>query len=132
MNPAKSRKNLTVYTNAHVTRILFEARRAIGVELKRGDSSGQTQRIRAKREVILSGGAINSPQVLQLSGIGPANLLNDLEIPLVHDLPGVGENLRDHYAPRFTARVKNIDTINEKARGPRPVSYTHLRAHETV
>ena len=119
LNPAKSRKNLTVYTNAHVTRILFEARRAIGVELKRGDSSGQTQRISAKREVILSGGAINSPQVLQLSGIGPANLLNDLEIPLVHDLPGVGENLRDHYAPRFTARVKNIDTINEKARGPR-------------
>ena len=54
-----------------------------------------------------------------MSGIGPANLLNDLEIPLVHDLPGVGENLRDHYAPRFTARVKNIDTINEKARGPR-------------
>ena len=89
LNPAKSRKNLTVYTNAHVTRILFEARRAIGVELKRGNSSGQTQRISAKKEVILSGGAINSPQVLQLSGIGPANLLNDLEIPLVHDLPGV-------------------------------------------
>ena len=86
LNPAKSRKNLTVYTNAHVTRILFEARRAIGVELKRGNSSGQTQRISAKKEVILSGGAINSPQVLQLSGIGPANLLNDLEIPLVHDL----------------------------------------------
>jgi choline dehydrogenase len=67
--------------------------------------------------VILSAGAYNSPQLLQLSGIGPAHLLQSLDIPVRHALAGVGENLRDHYAPRFTARVKNIDTINERARG---------------
>ena len=119
LNPAKSRKNLTVYTESQVTRILFEERRAFGVELKKGGPRGQTGKIFARKEIILSGGAINSPQLLQLSGIGSTNLLKELGIPVVHNLPGVGENLRDHYAPRFTARVKNIDTINEKARGPK-------------
>ena len=119
LNPAKSRKNLTVYTESQVTRILFEERRAFGVELKKGGPRGQTGKIYARKEIILSGGAINSPQLLQLSGIGPKNLLKELGIPVVHNLPGVGENLRDHYAPRFTARVKNIDTINEKAKGPK-------------
>ena len=119
LNPAKSRKNLTVYTESQVTRILFEERRAFGVELKKGGPRGQTGKIYARKEIILSGGAINSPQLLQLSGIGSRNLLKELGIPVVHNLPGVGENLRDHYAPRFTARVKNIDTINEKARGPK-------------
>ena len=119
LNPAKSRKNLTVYTESQVTRILFEERRAFGVELKKGGPRGQTGKIYARKEIILSGGAINSPQLLQLSGIGSTNLLKQLGIPVVHNLPGVGENLRDHYAPRFTARVKNIDTINEKARGPK-------------
>ena len=119
LNPAKSRKNLTVYTESQVTRILFEERRAFGVELKKGGPRGQAGKIYARKEIILSGGAINSPQLLQLSGIGPKNLLKELGIPVVHNLPGVGENLRDHYAPRFTARVKNIDTINEKARGPK-------------
>ena len=119
LNPAKSRKNLTVYTESQVTRILFEERRAVGVELKKGGPRGQTGKIYARKEIVLSGGAINSPQLLQLSGIGSRNLLKELGIPVVHNLPGVGENLRDHYAPRFTARVKNIDTINEKARGPK-------------
>ena len=119
LNPAKSRKNLTVYTESQVTRILFEERRAFGVELKKGGPRGQTGKIYARKEIILSGGAINSPQLLQLSGIGSTTLLKELGIPVVHNLPGVGENLRDHYAPRFTARVKNIDTINEKARGPK-------------
>ena len=119
LNPAKSRKNLTVYTESQVTRILFEERRAFGVELKKGGPRGQTGKIFARKEIILSGGAINSPQLLQLSGIGSTTLLKELGIPVVHNLPGVGENLRDHYAPRFTARVKNIDTINEKARGPK-------------
>ena len=119
LNPAKSRKNLTVYTESQVTRILFEERRAFGVELKKGGPRGQTGKIYARKEIILSGGAINSPQLLQLSGIGPKNLLKELGIPVVHNLPGVCEKLRDHYAPRFTARVKNIDTINEKARGPK-------------
>jgi choline dehydrogenase len=73
--------------------------------------------VHANREVILSGGTINSPQLLQLSGIGPGGLLQSLGIAIQHELAGVGENLRDHYAPRFSARVKNIETINELARG---------------
>ena len=71
--------------------------------------------------MILSGGTFNSPQLLQLSGIGPPALLQSLGIAVRHALPGVGENLRDHYAPRFVARVKNIETINERARGLQPV-----------
>ena len=73
--------------------------------------------IQANKEVILSGGAINSPQLLQLSGIGPGALLQSLGIEVRHELPGIGENLRDHYAPRFSVRVKNIQTLNEKSRG---------------
>jgi len=73
--------------------------------------------VRAAKEVILSGGAVNSPQLLQVSGIGPASLLKSLGIAVKHDLPGVGENLRDHYAPRFVARVKNAETINERSHG---------------
>ena len=64
---------------------------------------------RAPSEVILCGGTVNSPQLLQVSGIGPAPLLKSLGIAVKHELPGVGENLRDHYAPRFVARVKNAD-----------------------
>jgi choline dehydrogenase len=73
--------------------------------------------VRAAKEVILSGGTVNSPQLLQVSGIGPAPLLQSLGIEVRHALPGVGENLRDHYAPRFVARVKNAETINEKSHG---------------
>jgi len=117
LNPAKSRKNLTVRTNAHATRILLDGKRAIGVAYAKGGRGGAITEVRANREVIISGGAINSPQLLHLSGIGPAPLLASLGIELKHDLAGAGENLRDHYAPRFSVRVKNIETINERARG---------------
>ncbi len=73
--------------------------------------------MRARQEVILAGGAYNSPQLLQLSGVGPAPLLHSLGIPVKHALPGVGEGLQDHYAPRSVARVKNVKSINERARG---------------
>ncbi len=119
LKPARSRSNLTVRTRAHATRILLEGKRAVGVAYAKGGRNGGEIEVRANREVILSGGAINSPQLLQLSGIGPAGLLGDLGIPVSHELAGVGENLRDHYAPRFSARVKNAMTINELARGPR-------------
>ena len=76
-------------------------------------------KIHAAREVIVSGGTINSPHLLQLSGIGNPELLNSLGIEVKHALPGVGENLRDHYGTRLTARAKNVRTINELARGPR-------------
>ena len=117
LNPAKSRSNLTLRTNAHATRLLLEGKRAVGVEYAKGGAGGAQVEVHAKKEVILSGGTINSPQLLQLSGIGPGNLLQSLGIATVHDLPGVGENLRDHYAPRFSARVKGVETINELSRG---------------
>lgn len=119
LNPAKSRANLTVRTNAHATKILLEGKRAVGIAYAKGGRGGQVMEVRANKEVILCGGTINSPQLLQVSGIGPEGLLKDLGIDVTHSLPGVGENLRDHYAPRFTARVKNIATINERAQGIR-------------
>ena len=92
LHPVTSRPNLEVRTRAFVTRILFEGTRAVGVEYTRG---GAVRRVRAG-EVILCGGAINSPQTLQLSGIGNADELRALGIEVVHDLPGVGEHLQDH------------------------------------
>ena len=75
--------------------------------------------MRAAREVILSGGAVNSPHVLQISGIGPAEHLRAIGVPVVHDLPGVGANLNDHYVVRVSHRVRNALTINQLARGAR-------------
>lgn len=117
LRPAMKRKNLHVRIRAHATEILLEGKRATGVRYRVGGRNGVLQEIRARREVILSGGTYNSPQLLQLSGIGPPALLASLGIEVKHALAGVGENLRDHYAPRFVARVKNVDTINELARG---------------
>jgi choline dehydrogenase len=93
LKPAMKRPNLTVKTRAFVSRILFEGKRAVGVEYRQGRGTGQ--QVRA-REVVLCGGAINSPQLLQLSGVGNADELAALGIDVVHDLPGVGENLQDH------------------------------------
>ena len=117
LRPAIARGNLDVRMRAHVTEIVLEGKRAVGVRYKVGGPAGAVREIRARREVILAGGTYNSPQVLQLSGIGPQPLLTSLGVEVKHALPGVGENLRDHYAPRFVARVKNIDTINELSRG---------------
>ena len=119
LKPARSRANLDVRTGAHVTRIELSDKRAVAVRYARGGRGGYEIEIRARREIILSGGAINSPQLLQLSGIGPGPLLQSLGISVLHELPGVGENLRDHYAPRFSGRVQNIETINERTRGLR-------------
>src|SRR5262249_1830306 len=88
-----------------------------GVRLRRGGRHGPAVEVRARREVILSGGTYNSPKLLQLSGIGPAPLLQSLGIAVRHVLHGVGEGLQDHYAPRTVARVKGIATLNERARG---------------
>ncbi|WP_326571287.1 choline dehydrogenase [Actinacidiphila glaucinigra] len=93
LDPVRSRPNLTVRTRALVTRVLFEGKRAVGVEYER--RKGAREQVRA-REVVLCGGAINSPQLLQLSGVGDARELSALGVDVVHDLPGVGENLQDH------------------------------------
>ena len=117
LHPAKSRPNLDVRTNAHATRILLDGKRAVGVTYDKGGRGGAVTELRANREVILCGGAINPPQLLQLSGIGPPGLLGQLGIEVSHPLAGVGENLRDHYTPRFTARAKNTGTVNERSHG---------------
>ncbi|HEY1244738.1 MAG TPA: GMC family oxidoreductase N-terminal domain-containing protein [Hyphomicrobiaceae bacterium] len=117
LHPARRCPNLAVRTRAHITQLLLEGRRCVGAAYTIGGRRGAARTVRAAREVILAAGAYNSPQLLQLSGIGPPRLLQSLGLPVRHALPGVGENLRDHYAPRFTARVKGIDTINERARG---------------
>tara|TARA_B100001057_G_scaffold302616_1_gene302815 strand:- start:124 stop:1776 length:1653 start_codon:yes stop_codon:yes gene_type:complete len=117
LNPVKKKSNLKVVTNAFVTRILLTNKTAHGVEFSKGGRGGKLSKVSAKKEVILSGGTINSPQLLQLSGIGEPELLRSLGIEIVHELAGVGENLRDHYAPRFCARVKGVETINEQSKG---------------
>jgi choline dehydrogenase len=96
LDQAKKRSNLTIITHAITDRILFEGKRAVGVEFYEGESSTIISQASAKREVLLCAGAIASPQILQRSGVGPADFLQSMGIPVVHDLPGVGENLQDH------------------------------------
>lgn len=95
LDQAKTRSNLTILTHATTDRILFDGKRAVGVSYYHQDEYN-AKTARASREVLLCSGAIASPQILQRSGVGPAALLNSLDIPVVHDLPGVGENLQDH------------------------------------
>jgi choline dehydrogenase len=116
LKPARGRPNLDVQPEATVKRVLFAGKKAIGVEyLQRGADRDA----RAGRAVILSGGAFASPQILELSGVGAAQRLRDLGVPVVHDLPGVGENLQDHYVVRMRWRTKNALTYNERVRGLR-------------
>ncbi len=95
LKPARRRRNLTVETGAFAQRVRFDGSQAVGVDYV---VDGRTRRADATREVILSGGAINSPQLLMLSGVGPADQLRDHGIPVVHELPGVGRHLLDHLA----------------------------------
>ncbi len=113
LRPALSRPNLKVETHAHATRILFEGKRAIGVEILQ---KGNLRRILARKEVVLSAGAIASPQLLQLSGIGNGAFLQEHGIEVVHHLPGVGENLQDHLQLRPIYKVKGVRTLNEEYR----------------
>ncbi|MBL4720432.1 MAG: GMC family oxidoreductase N-terminal domain-containing protein, partial [Alphaproteobacteria bacterium] len=114
LDPARSRPNLTIEINAFTTQILLEGTRAVGVVF---DQKGAQRRVRAHREVILSAGAVQSPQILEASGIGQPKLLSDHGIEVRHALPGVGENYRDHYLIRMVWRVKNARTLNEQTRG---------------
>lgn len=112
LRPAMKRKNVTVLKHALATKILFEGKRAVGVAFER---KGKPVTVRANREVILAGGAINSPQLLQLSGIGPAGLLARHNIPLVHDNANVGQHLQDHLGINYTWRMK-VPTLNDELR----------------
>jgi choline dehydrogenase len=93
LKPALDRANLTIETRALATKIVFEGKKAVAIEY---EQRGVPHQVRAEREIILSGGAINSPQLLMLSGVGPADHLKEFDIPVVADLPGVGQNLQDH------------------------------------
>jgi choline dehydrogenase len=117
LKPAMARKNLDVRTYAQATRVLFDGARAVGVAYCHPAHPARVRAVRAKREVIVACGAINTPKLLQLSGLGPAELLREHGIPVVCDLPGVGENLSDHYSVRIVARVKNSQTMNELVKG---------------
>ena len=97
LHPAMSRPNLTVRTHAQATSIVLEGKRAVGVRYRKGGRNGTPVEVRAKREVIVSAGAIGSPKLLLLSGVGPADALRKLGIEVVADLPGVGENFSDHF-----------------------------------
>ncbi|WP_454669907.1 GMC family oxidoreductase [Achromobacter kerstersii] len=117
LKPAMACKNLDVRTYAQATRVLFDGTRAVGVAYCHPAHPSRVRAVRASREVIVACGAINTPKLLQLSGIGPADLLRQHGIDVVRDLPGVGENLSDHYSVRIVARVKNSKTMNELVKG---------------
>ena len=117
LHPVKHRRNLRIITRAQATRICLQGRRVTGVTLRKGGRNGPEATIRAGLEVILAGGVINSPHLLQLSGIGDADTLAAAGVACHHHLTGVGANLRDHFAPRLTARARNIRSINERSRG---------------
>ena len=115
LHPVMSRSNLAVRTRADVTRVLFEGKRAAGVEWI---GNGVKHVARAAREVILCAGAIQSPQLLQLSGVGPAALLRQHGIGVVANLAGVGENLQDHYQARTIVRLRERRSLNDDVRDP--------------
>lgn len=118
LRPARRRPQVDVRTRAQASRVLFEGRRAVGVCYVRGGPNGRVETVRARREVILAAGSINSPKLLQISGVGPRPLLETLGVPVVHELPGVGQNLQDHYRVRLVSKLRYVRTINELVKFP--------------
>jgi choline dehydrogenase len=117
LHPVMGRPNLRVETKAHAARLLFEGKRAVGVEFIQ---RGERRTVRAAKEVILAAGSVASPQLLELSGIGQAGVLQAHGIPVVHELAGVGENMQDHYMVGMQWRMKpEFPTINELTHGLR-------------
>src|SRR3954451_6592991 len=114
LRPVLKRPNLHLVTKALVHRVLFQDKRATGIEFSR---NGVTERADAAREVILSAGAIGSPHILQLSGIGDPDHLGRMGVPVVHELRGVGRNMQDHYVARVSYPVVGAQTANERSRG---------------
>jgi choline dehydrogenase len=117
LRPALKRPNLRVVTGAQVRRVLFDGTRAVGVEFTRAGAGAAAERAEAACEVILAAGAIGSPHILQLSGVGDPDHLGRVGIPVAHALPGVGRNFQDHYIARVACAVAGARTLNEKARG---------------
>ena len=117
LHPAVGRGGVDLRVEAHANSIVFEGLRAVGVRYAQAGQVRGVREVRARREVIVCAGTINSPKLLQLSGIGPAATLQQLGIKVLHNLPGVGENLRDHYTVRMAWRARNTTTLNELSRG---------------
>ncbi|MGH7094744.1 MAG: GMC family oxidoreductase [Stellaceae bacterium] len=118
LRPVLKRPNLQLVTKALVQRIVFDGKRAVAVEFTRGGPGSNTvERAEAGREILLSAGAVNSPHLLQLSGVGDPEHLASIGVPVVHALPGVGANMQDNYVVRLTYPVHGIATANEKSRG---------------
>ncbi len=117
LHPALKRPNLQLVTNALVHRVVFDGRRATGIEFSRGGPGGTVERADAAREVILSAGAVGSPHILQLSGVGDPEQLAKIGVPVVHDSRGVGKNMQDHYAARVSYPIVGAQTANERSRG---------------
>lgn len=115
--PAMHRPNLKVMTSIDVHKILFKNNTAIGIKVSKKNQYHKPFYLKAAKEIILSAGVIGSPAILQRSGIGPKNHLQKLNIPVLRNLPGVGENLQDHYVVRITYKVKGIQTLNERSQG---------------
>ncbi len=113
LRPAMKRPNLTVEIRAFARRVLFDGKRAIGLEYAQ---DGAVRRVGARREVLLAGGSLLSPQLLQLSGVGPGELLRRYGIEMVHELPGVGDHLQDHLGCRLIYKAKKPNTLNEISR----------------
>ena len=111
VRPIAKKANFEVRTTAQVTAILFEGKRAVGVRYTQGPGH-PARDVKARREVVLSAGAANTPKLLQISGVGPAALLSELGIPVVHELAGVGANLKDHYMVHLVVRVKEGETVS--------------------
>ena len=110
LHPVRNRPNLRVVTGALAEKILFDGKRAVGVAFR---EHGEPRTVRAAREVILCGGAVNSPQLLLLSGVGPQDQLAQFGVPLVHHLPGVGQSLQDHYSAPIKLKCRLPITVND-------------------
>ena len=124
LKPVINRPNLDVVAGAHTSRILFEGKNAVGIQWV---CDGKTTQTLANKEVILSAGALQTPQILQLSGVGPRDLMDEHGIASVIDLPGVGQNLQDHYQMRTIVRLKDKLSLNDDMRNPFKLSKMGLQ-----
>ncbi|MEI9426177.1 GMC family oxidoreductase [Mesorhizobium sp. Cs1299R1N3] len=119
LRPALKRQNIRLIAQATVTSLIIEDSRVTGISY-RPKNSGTEIQIGVRREVVISAGAVNTARLLQVSGIGPGALLSNIGVPVMHELPGAGENLRDHYSARMVMRARpGVVTLNELSKGPR-------------